>query len=516
MVLFVVKMFRNGVLAVVFAMALSPKPALAEIDLGTWQTHAAMAEQGAVCGAFADLMAMQSLVDEKVGRLWSERRAYSGSVVRRAAELEGRTDADNEAIDDLLNRYSMWLLNNLANTANAEILDPVARDAASNMIGDVCAGLYAQADRAILKKHPSLGACSPGQTPLTALSATPPDDKPATCEGDSAIIAATTIKQAEDTVADMLRRLQKTQARADDLSTELAILQIDHDRLLREIDANRIVTTKVDDLTAANNQLRAEISGLRAERDRLAATAADLQSLKQENSTLIADSASLKQTLAGEIESGRQRDAEFRDLQARHHAGLERIESLTGELAAAKAVMNAAPTSEDLEKAADELARTRETLRDITAERDRMAVELAMATATLETRTGTGPDQTAANRDFGTDTVARNELALLDTESGTQAARNVVAQPDAEAERNVVAELGAFSSRTGALSEISRIQTSFPDMSALTALTIMPSQRDDGSSIFRITTARMPAEDAQDLCGELWDGMVSCMVRAAP
>ena len=44
-------------------------PAQAEIDLGTWETYATMAEKGAVCGAFADIMAMQVLVEEKLGRL---------------------------------------------------------------------------------------------------------------------------------------------------------------------------------------------------------------------------------------------------------------------------------------------------------------------------------------------------------------------------------------------------------------------------------------------------------------
>ena len=45
------------------------RPAQAEINLGTWETYATMAEQSAVCGAFADIMAMQVLVDEKLGRL---------------------------------------------------------------------------------------------------------------------------------------------------------------------------------------------------------------------------------------------------------------------------------------------------------------------------------------------------------------------------------------------------------------------------------------------------------------
>ena len=39
------------------------RPAQAEIDLKTWETYATMADQGAVCGAFADIMATQVLGD---------------------------------------------------------------------------------------------------------------------------------------------------------------------------------------------------------------------------------------------------------------------------------------------------------------------------------------------------------------------------------------------------------------------------------------------------------------------
>ena len=78
------------------------------------------------------------------------------------------------------------------------------------MIGDVCTGLYAQADKAIFKQHPSLGACSPGQAPLPSLMNR--NAEPAkTCEGGNAILAATTIKQAEDAVEDMLQRLEERQ-----------------------------------------------------------------------------------------------------------------------------------------------------------------------------------------------------------------------------------------------------------------------------------------------------------------
>ena len=62
----------------VFSLLLAPyRVAQAEVDLGTWNTYATMAEQGSVCGAFADIMAMQELVDAKLGRLWSERRNYA-------------------------------------------------------------------------------------------------------------------------------------------------------------------------------------------------------------------------------------------------------------------------------------------------------------------------------------------------------------------------------------------------------------------------------------------------------
>ena len=182
-----------------------------------------MAEQGTVCGAFADLMAMRMLVDGKVGRLWTERRAYSGSVILHAAKVEGRADIDSTGVDELLNRYATWLLNNLTNMANAEILDSAARDAASDMIGDVCTGLYAQADRPILKQHPSLISCSPGQVPLSLLS-TGNAEPAKTCEGGHAILAATTIKQAEDAMEDMLQRLDMERSRTTMLNDELAVL----------------------------------------------------------------------------------------------------------------------------------------------------------------------------------------------------------------------------------------------------------------------------------------------------
>ena len=62
----------------------------------------------------------------------------------------------------------MWLLNNLASPANAEVLSPDAHDAAREMVADVCATLYTQADKAIMQKHPDLASCS--ATPAGDLS----------------------------------------------------------------------------------------------------------------------------------------------------------------------------------------------------------------------------------------------------------------------------------------------------------------------------------------------------------
>ena len=47
------------------------RSAQVEIDLGAWETCATMAEQGAVCGAFADIMAIQVLVKKSLAGSWS-------------------------------------------------------------------------------------------------------------------------------------------------------------------------------------------------------------------------------------------------------------------------------------------------------------------------------------------------------------------------------------------------------------------------------------------------------------
>ena len=51
-------------------------------------------------------MELQSLVDPRTGKLWQERHRYAGSVISKAATLEGfeeLTSADNSG---LVNRYA--------------------------------------------------------------------------------------------------------------------------------------------------------------------------------------------------------------------------------------------------------------------------------------------------------------------------------------------------------------------------------------------------------------------------
>ena len=49
-----------------------------------------MAEQGAICASFSALMEHQSLLNEDLGQLWTERRKFSGAIIRRAVELNGQ------------------------------------------------------------------------------------------------------------------------------------------------------------------------------------------------------------------------------------------------------------------------------------------------------------------------------------------------------------------------------------------------------------------------------------------
>ena len=500
------------------------RPAQAEIDLGTWETYATMAEQGAVCGAFADIMAMQVLVDEKLGQLWSERRNYSGSVIRRAASLEGRGNLEDGAIDELLNRYSMWLLNNLANPANAEILSSDARDAAQDMVGDVCATLYAQADKAIVKKHPALASCAAGSSPSAA-----PDmaASPQQCNANEALLAAATVKKAETDLAAMMLRLSEEESRRRDfqqrnatLETEMAGLHARLDALREGADAARDTAARAVELGMNNDQLTNEVEGLQQEISRLSAVAAEKDIVAEQNRTLTAEIEQLAANMAA--------------LRTQLEAERQTVSSLPkpADLARARAETEAAKA--ETAQVAAELAQVKSELDDAVAAFDAAIGRASDADAPIETGSPETPAvQAAAMEASTTDTegvtgapaitaLAADEtatgLSLLDSEASV-----VLASTPADSELRpavdeavFVAQLGAFRTRTGAVSEITSLEQAFPDQLSGAGLNIAADRRADGKNMFRIMTAGMSADEAKRLCSVLWDRMVGCMVKLVP
>jgi len=450
------------IIALLTAFTLPPwRAALGEIDLGRWNTYASMAEQGAVCGAFADIMAMQELVDVRLGRLWAERRNYSGSVIRRAAELEERQDVDDDAIDGLLARYSMWLLNNLTSDQDAEILDTEARDAARAMVADVCTTLYRQADRAIVAKHPTLAACSGTMTPLqlspAALSSlglpssgTPAeqDMTDAQCGINGAILAAAAVKKAEKDAADMLTRLGEEEARRREAQSQSTTLQSQIESLNAELDAlqagavaARDTAARAAELNMSNERMRGRIAELTERAKSLKKLAGNASVLSARNEELLAEV--------------RQLTARTEDSEAQLDAANSRIVALT----------------------------------------DRLERVNALPTGTIDAGTNAPDPDRPTSR-----TPASNAPAIA-------------APGDTSGTAGFVVQLGVFRSEGDAHHEIAILKDRLTQHLADTLLLIETDRMADESRLFRIVTDSMPAASASALCRVLWNRRVGCMVR---
>ncbi len=199
------------------SIALSLSSARAELRIEEWDTYGAMAEQGAVCAAFARIMELQSMVDERTGQLWLERRKFSGAVVRQASILEGLDGATANEIDALVNRYSMWLINNLTTSGDATTMDPEAHEAAANMIRDICSGLYDRADTAIFERLPALKAC-----PVTSGQ----DQKQCPApQADMTNAREDKTSEAKEQITKLLRSNMKLSAELEKLKQEITRLQ---------------------------------------------------------------------------------------------------------------------------------------------------------------------------------------------------------------------------------------------------------------------------------------------------
>lgn len=506
--------------------------ASAEIDLGAWNSYATMAEQGAVCGAFADIMAMQSLVDEKLGRLWAERRNYSGSIIRRAASLEGLADINDDEIDILLNRYSMWLLNNLANPANSEILSPDARDAAREMVADVCATLYTQADKAIVRKHPSLASCSAGAAGDLSIEA---GVSPQQCDANEALLAAATVKKAETDLAGAVLRLseeedrrREAQQRSQALEAEIATLHAKMDALQDGANAARDTAMRAVELNLDNDKLKGEIAGLKAEISGLGTVDAEKAAVIEQNSLLTSRIKTLETDLA----------------------------VLVQQLAATEQRMSALPTPAELAAAKSDAATARSEMDRLATELDAVRSERDDAVAAFDAALrpdsllpGSGLPEPAMSAsgmsgsglaDSGLDdsvtaadsmpteagTTPSDGLMLLDSEAGQQTATMLrggtaidlastgAAEPADQA--MFVAQLGAFRSRTSAANEIATLEQTFPGHLSTAGLNVATDKRTNGQALFRIMTSSMTADEAKQLCSRLWDQMVGCMVKMVP
>ena len=195
---------------------------------------------------------MQAITDPRLGRLWAERRTYSGSVIRRAAELEGKAINDDAAIDDLLNRYSMWLLNQFSSPDDATLMDNDGRIAATKMISDVCVALFKSAYEAILAKYPELvGTTQSNEALARDLDAANRENDELIGENDE---LHQLLEEAETELQDALDELVLAEAGATNAETAIA-----------EREAIAIKVAKLEKQLLAANAVVENISALKTE-----------------------------------------------------------------------------------------------------------------------------------------------------------------------------------------------------------------------------------------------------------
>lgn len=456
-----------------------PARAQPTIQLEDWQSYAPMAEQGAICGAFASIMEMQAITDPRLGRLWAERRTYSGSVIRRAAELEGKAINDDAAIDDLLNRYSMWLLNQFSSPDDATLMDNDGRIAATEMISDVCVALFESADEAILAKYPELvGTTQSNEALARDLDAANRENDELIGENDE---LHQLLEEAETELQDALDELVLAEAAATNAETAIA-----------EREAIAIKVAKLEKQLLAANAVVENISALKTE----------VATLQRNNSRLRAD----RDRLDAEL------DAAVLALLTPDDA-----DDLADDAAAANADTADADTSEDIVDTAPD------TLADIDAGSDTAIDQQAMSLSlpgidltSVELMPDSPQSAVQPSADVSNaapDTVTPDTATSETATSGSALAGAEAAQPDT---RLFMAQLGAFRQRLHAEAQIRLLLDTFTKDLAAAELTIAQSKLPSGSDVFRVLTNRMSAPAAARICDALWQRMVGCMLKAVP
>ena len=315
-------------------------------------------------------------------------------------------------------------------------------------------------------------------------------------------------------------RRRDFQQRNEALEAEMAGLHSRLDALREGADAARDTAARAVELGVNNDQLARKAELLQQEIAGLSAIAAEKDTIAQRNRALTAQVEELA--------------ADMSALQVQLEAERQTVSSLPkpADLARAQAETEAAKA--ETAQIAAELARVKSERDDAVAAFDAAigpasATVAMIATGSAETPSvpaaATEGNIAASDRVLGapaTTALAADEtsagLGLLDSEASILLAANP-ADSKAQAgsdEAVFVGQLGAFRSRTGAVSEIATLEQAFPEQLSDAGLNIAADRRSDGKNMFRIMTAGMSAEEAKQLCSLLWDRMVGCMVKLVP
>ena len=463
----------------------TPARAQSGIQLEDWQSYAPMAEQGAICGAFANIMEMQSVTDPTGGKLWEERSNYSGSIIRRAADLEGVAIDDESAIDDLLNRYSMWLLNQFSNPDDATIMDSDGRVAATGMISDVCGALFETADDAILAKHPELVGTTQSNEILAR-------DLDAANHQNEDLIAENAelhqlLEAAEADLQEALDELVLAEAAAANAETAIADREAIVGKvatLERQLGAANAVVENITALKTEIATLRRDNSRLQANRDRLDSEldAAVLALLAPDSANDLADD-----TVAASAENA---DAVTPEVV---------VESNPKTHQQASDLPNIDPPNIDLPRV------------DLTSVDLFPESPLAGLPSPASSDDNTPTANTMQSADIPVSAASTRASDISEPTSLLPA--NDTAQAD---KRLFMAQLGAFRQRMHAEAQIKLLFDTFTEDLATAELTIAESKLPGGSDVFRVLTNGMSALAAARFCDAFWQRMVGCMLKGVP
>jgi regulator of replication initiation timing len=432
---------------------------------------------------------MQSVTNPTGGKLWEERSNYSGSIIRRAAELEGVAIDDESAIDDLLNRYSMWLLNQFSNPDDATIMDSDGRVAATGMISDVCGALFETADDAILAKHPELVGTTQSNEILAR-------DLDAANHQNEDLIAENAelhqlLEAAEADLQEALDELVLAEAAAANAETAIADREAIVGKvatLERQLGAANAVVENITALKTAIATLRRDNSRLQADRDRLDSEldAAVLALLAPDSANDLADDLA-DDTVAASAENA---DAVTPEVV---------VESNPKTHQQASDLPNIDPPNIDLPRV------------DLTSVDLFPESPLAGLPSPASSDDNTPTANTMQSADIPVSAASTRASDISEPTSLLPA--NDTEQAD---KRLFMAQLGAFRQRMHAEAQIKLLFDTFTEDLATAELTIAESKLPGGSDVFRVLTNGMSAPAAARICDALWQRMVGCMLKAVP